>query len=52
VALSLILMLVCLAMFSPRTIALFLGPGLFIGVLGILLYLLHVILDLRSRRIL
>ncbi|HEV8131244.1 MAG TPA: hypothetical protein VGQ81_08320 [Acidobacteriota bacterium] len=49
---ALALMLLCLTWFSPRTMALFLGLGLLCGGLSILLFLLYVIADLHSRRIL
>ena len=49
---ALLLMITCLIWFTPKTMVLFLGVGLPSGVVGILLFLLHVILDLRARKVL
>ena len=49
---ALLLMILCLIWFTPKSLVLFLGLGLSSGVVGILLYLLHVILDLRARKVL
>jgi hypothetical protein len=46
------LMIVCLARPTPRTIGLFLGPGLGLGVLSLVIFGLRVIGDLRARRLL
>lgn len=51
-ATALLLMLVCLARPTPRTIALFLGPGLALGLASIFVYLARVVRDLRARRLL
>ena len=45
-------MILCLIWFTPKSMVLFLGLGLPCGVVGILLFLLHVILDLRARNVL
>ncbi len=49
---ALLLMILCLIWFTPKSMVLFLGLGLPCGVVGILLFLLHVILDLRARNVL
>jgi hypothetical protein len=51
-AAALLLMLICLARPTPRTIALFLGPGLALGALSIGVYVVRVVRDLRARRVL
>jgi hypothetical protein len=51
-AAALSLMLVCLARPTPRTIALFLGPGLALGAASVAAYLVRVLRDLRARRVL
>jgi hypothetical protein len=51
-ALALLIMLLCLAWPTPRTIAVFLGPGLALGMLGIVTFGVRVIRDLRHRRLL
>jgi len=51
-ALALLIMLTCLAWPTPRTIAVFLGPGLALGVLGVLTFGIRVVRDLRHRRLL
>ena len=51
-ALALLIMLLCLAWPTPRTIALMLGPGLTLGALGIVTFGIRVVRDLRRRRLL
>jgi hypothetical protein len=51
-AAALLVMLVCLGRPTPRTIALFLGPGLAFGAGSVVLYLVRVYRDLRARRVL
>ncbi|HEY2385516.1 MAG TPA: hypothetical protein VGK30_01025 [Candidatus Binatia bacterium] len=46
---ALLSMLTCLAWPVPWTIGAFLGPGLMAGGAGIVLYVLYVLRDLRTR---
>jgi len=45
-------MIVCLSRPTPRTIGLFLGPGLGLGALSLVIFGMRVIGDLRARRLL
>ena len=49
---ALVIMIVCLAWPTPRTIGFFLGPGLALGAGSIGAFGLRVVRDLRARRLL
>jgi len=49
---ALLLMIVCLARPTPKTIGLFLGPGLGLAVVGWLIFGVRVVRDLRAKRLL
>jgi hypothetical protein len=49
---ALVSMIVCLARPTPRTIGFFLGPGLGLGALSLVIFGIRVINDLRARRLL
>jgi hypothetical protein len=51
-AAALALMIVCAAWPTPRTIGLFLGPGLALGAVGVAAFGVRVFQDLRERRLL
>lgn len=51
-AAALALMILCAAWPTPRTIGLFLGPGLALGALGVGAFAVRVVQDLRARRLL
>lgn len=48
-ATALVLMVVCLAWPTPRTIGIFLGPGLALGGASVLAFVARVLRDLRAR---
>ena len=48
-AVPLVLMLIACVAPSPRTLGLFLGPGLGAGAIGVVAFALYVLRDLRGR---
>ena len=50
IGLALVLMLVCLSWPSPRTIGIFLGAGLPVAIVSVLVFALYVVRDLHARR--
>ena len=50
IGLALVLMLVCLSWPSPWTIGIFLGVGLPVAIVSVLVFALYVVRDLHARR--